>query len=160
MSILRVIAKWLDRMVAATAVVLLIASLIVTSAGVFWRYLLNDSISWSEELGRFLLVWISFLGAAMAAYRGSHIAINFVFERLPHGMQLWLSRTVDILIIVFLGALAVSGTKMLPLMHGRIAPTLLIPMDIPYLIMPVSTTIFAFHVLVRMLTDSGTRKKD
>ncbi len=125
--------------------------LITTSAGVFWRYALNSALSWSEELGRYLLVWLSFLGAAMATYRGAHIGISAFVNLLPQKSRVWVARTVEAIIIVFVGAILLNGITILPQMSIRIAPTLLIRMDIPYLIIPVSAGIILFHLIVRLI---------
>jgi TRAP-type transport system small permease protein len=154
------IARWLDRLVALTMVLLLAAMLIVTSAGVFWRYGLNAALSWSEELSRFLLVWASFLGAALATYRGAHISINVVYDRLSCNTQLWLARIVDCLIVVFMGAIVVGSVKLLPLLHIRTAPTLFITMDIPYMIIPISAGIIIFQLVVRLLTGATPAKEE
>ena len=160
MSLLEKIAKWLDRLVAFTVIVLLICMVVTTSAGVFWRYALNSALSWSDELGRFLLVWISFLGAALATYRGGHIGIDVIFDMLPPRVQLWLGRIVDVMIIIFIGSILVNGVKILPAVHVRVAPTLFIHMSIPYFIMPVSAGIIIFQILVRLLNGSKKRKAE
>jgi len=159
-SLLEKIAKWLDRLVAYIVIVLLICMVVTTSAGVFWRYALNSALSWSEELGRFLLVWISFLGAALATYRGAHIGINVIFDMLPPRVQLWLGRIVDVMIITFMGSILVNGVKILPAVHVRVAPTLFIHMSMPYLIMPVSAGIIIFQMLVHLLIGPDKRKAE
>jgi len=49
----------------------------------FTRYVLNDSIAWTEEIARYLLICTSFVGAAMAARRGSHIALDILAFAVP-----------------------------------------------------------------------------
>lgn len=155
---LKTVARSLDRLVAFIVVALLVAMTAITSAGVFWRYIMNDALSWAEELGCYMLVWVSFLGAALATYRGTHIAIDVVYDRLPR----WAQRILDILvngaIVVFMGAILLSSLKILPVVHTRISPTLFISMDIPYLVLPVSAGIIIFQTLVRMLPEPGEGK--
>ena len=139
LSFLQHSSRWLDRLVCFTVIGLLVCMVVTTSAGVFWRYVLNSALSWSEELGRFLLVWISFLGAAMAT-------------------RLWLGRAVDLMIIAFMSVVLVGGIKILPFVTFRIAPTLGVHMDIPYLVMPISAGIIIFHVLVRLLAGAGKQE--
>ena len=62
---------------------LLTAIVIVTAAGVFWRYVLNDALSWSEEVGKYLMVWMTFTGAPIALKHGQHVGI----EILPHAVS-------------------------------------------------------------------------
>lgn len=65
----------------AIAMVLVIA--VVIAAGVFFRYVLNDSLSWSEELAKYAMLWMVFLGAPIALKFGVHPNIEIVIERFP-----------------------------------------------------------------------------
>lgn len=150
--------RGLDRLVAFVVVALLVAMTIVTSAGVFWRYVMNDALSWAEELGCYMLVWVSFLGAALATYRGAHIGIDVVYDRIPRLAQRLLDVAVNGAIVVFMGAIFLSSLKILPVVHTRISPTLFVPMDIPYLVLPVSAGIIIVQTLVRMLPEPGEGK--
>lgn len=49
----------------------------------FTRYILNDSLAWTEEIARFLLIGVTFVGAIMATRKQSHIAVEFFFRWLP-----------------------------------------------------------------------------
>ena len=50
---------------------------------VFTRYVLNDAAGWTEEIARYLLVAVTFLGGAMAVRRNTHIQVDFVYRFLP-----------------------------------------------------------------------------
>jgi TRAP-type C4-dicarboxylate transport system permease small subunit len=56
----------------------------------FSRYVLNDSIAWTEEIARYVLMALTFTGSAMAARRGTHIAVEFLPNMLPAGPRRWL----------------------------------------------------------------------
>ncbi len=150
---LKTLGRGLDRLVAFVVVALLVVMTIVTSAGVFWRYVMNDALSWAEELGCYMLVWVSFLGAALATYRGAHIGIDVVYDRLPRWGRRVLDLSVNSAIIIFMGAILLSSLKILPVVHTRISPTLFVSMDIPYLVLPVSAGIILIQTLVRMLPE-------
>ena len=53
----------------------------------FTRYVLNDSLTWTEEIAQYLLMVITFAGSAMAARRGTHIAVEFLLNKLPPGAR-------------------------------------------------------------------------
>jgi TRAP-type transport system small permease protein len=55
----------------------------------FSRYILNDSIAWTEEIARYVLMALTFTGSAMAARRGTHIAVEFLPDMLPRGARRW-----------------------------------------------------------------------
>jgi hypothetical protein len=58
----------------------------VVAAQVFFRYVLNHSLFWSEELARYILVWLTFLGASVAYRRGVHPRIDLFVSRLARAV--------------------------------------------------------------------------
>src|SRR3989449_4576196 len=62
---------------------------------VFTRYVLNDAAGWTEEIARYLLVAVTFLGGAMAVRRNTHIQVDFVYRFLPAAAGGALSIFVD-----------------------------------------------------------------
>jgi TRAP-type C4-dicarboxylate transport system permease small subunit len=70
---------------------------------VFTRYVLNNSAAWTEEIARYLLIVVTFLGAAMAVRRNSHIIVEFFYRYLSQPAARALSTVVDALPILFYG---------------------------------------------------------
>ncbi len=89
------------------AFVLFWALSIIVFVQFFSRYVLNDSIGWTEEIARYLLILVAFVGAAVAVQRNSHIFVEFFYRYLPPALGLWLSRLVDVLRIGFLAVASV-----------------------------------------------------
>ncbi|MBR0661319.1 TRAP transporter small permease [Neoroseomonas oryzicola] len=67
----------------------------------FSRYILNDSIAWTEEIARYVLMALTFTGSAMAARRGTHIAVEFLPNALPPGPRRWMHLLAAALTIAF-----------------------------------------------------------
>lgn len=67
----------------------------------FSRYVLNDSIAWTEEIARYLLMATAFLGAALAARKGTHIALEIVPNMLPRGVRRWVRLALGVATIIF-----------------------------------------------------------
>ncbi|SHF19744.1 TRAP-type C4-dicarboxylate transport system, small permease component [Modicisalibacter ilicicola DSM 19980] len=67
----------------------------------FSRYVLGSSIAWTEEMARYLLVVVCFLGSAMAVRKGSHIAVEFFYRYMPGRVGLTMSTLVDIVRVIF-----------------------------------------------------------
>lgn len=81
----------------------------IVFAQVVARYVLGNSIGWSEEIARALLVAITFLGCAIAMRRNTHIAIEVVFAYLPRSAGRVLVTVIDLLKIGLSGALTYMG---------------------------------------------------
>ncbi|TDH34282.1 TRAP transporter small permease [Pseudohoeflea suaedae] len=69
----------------------------------FTRYVLNDSLGWTEEIARFLLVTVTFLGVVMAVRRESQIAVELAFRWLSRPLRKALQYFIDVVSIGFYG---------------------------------------------------------
>ena len=72
----------------------------------FTRYVLNDSLTWTEEAARYLLIIITFLGCGIAVRRNSHIYVEMLYRYMPRGVSQTLGTVVDIGRAVLLGLMA------------------------------------------------------
>src|SRR5260370_5219208 len=70
---------------------------------VFTRYVLNDAAGWTEEIARYLLIAVTFLGGAMAVRRSTHIQVDFVYRFLPRAAGRVVATFVDAARIAFFG---------------------------------------------------------
>lgn len=96
---IRIIVKYIMLVMATSIFVIILFT-------VFSRYLSNFVLSWSEEVPRYLLVWIGFLGAALAVDRKDHIGFDYLFNMLP-------TRGREILMLVLNLGVALIGWIML-----------------------------------------------
>jgi TRAP-type C4-dicarboxylate transport system permease small subunit len=84
----------------------------------FTRYVLANSASWTEEIARYLLIIVTFLGASMAVRRNTHIQVEFLYRYLPARAGRLLSTVVDIVRIAFLGLASWLSIDLVPRMHN------------------------------------------
>lgn len=77
------VLEWITTAAKWTMVLLAGVIFLITISTVFTRYLLNFVPSWSEEVPRYLLVWITYLGAALAVKFREHISLDVFFNLLP-----------------------------------------------------------------------------
>jgi len=84
-----------------TALVLFLALCFVVFLQFFTRYVLNNSFGWTEEIARYLLIGVVFVGAAMCVRRHRHIQVNFLYRLMPKGIGKSLARAVDAIAIGF-----------------------------------------------------------
>jgi TRAP-type C4-dicarboxylate transport system permease small subunit len=92
----------------------------------YTRYVLNDSIGWTEEIARYLLIGVTFVGSIMAMRKGSHIAVEALLVFAPREVKHWILVVVDFVVAVFCGAMAWYGFEL-----GNKAPGYMVSVDIP-----------------------------
>lgn len=98
----------------------------------FTRYVLNDSLAWTEEIARYLLIMVAFIGGGMAVRRMSHIHVEFLYVYLGKRVALVLSTLVDLLRIAFFAYATYLGWIVTELMHGQSMVVIEWPMSIVY----------------------------
>lgn len=103
LEVLSKLAYWLG---VVALFVLGVAIAVVLNVGVFTRYVMNDPVIWSEELARFLLIWITFVGASVAVRKNEMLAFQFsrtfVPQRYTRLMQLTVSLATIVFLVIFL----------------------------------------------------------
>ena len=139
--------RLLSRLVES--LVILIAGLIVVivTAEVTLRYLFSHSMIFTEELSRYLMVWIVFLGSALAIRDGSHIRIQILVNRLGPRMQQTVKLAAQALMIAFLIFITVEGLKILPRQLQQACITIDISLFYFYLAIPVGSVLMIIFIL-------------
>lgn len=117
---------------------LLVAMTGVIVVQVVSRYVFNNSISWTEELSKSLMVWTAFLVAPWAYRHGANVSIDMFAEALPFRVRATLTLTITTLTIWILAIFFIESLPFVARgMHNRSA-TLPVPSGLFYLILPVS----------------------
>ncbi|KQU81702.1 ABC transporter permease [Rhizobacter sp. Root16D2] len=93
----------------------------------FTRYALNDSASWTEEIARYFLVAIVFIGAAIGVRKNNHIQVDYLYRVLPAKPMRVVATVVDVVRIGFLGTCAVLTWQLI----GRIGASRMAVVDLP-----------------------------
>jgi TRAP-type C4-dicarboxylate transport system permease small subunit len=133
------------------SVLLLAFYLSVILLQVFFRYVLNDSLFWSEEVVRYSLVWGVLLGAALVAYDRGHIKIDIVGPFLPAGGQRVLQFIANSCTLAFLLILAYAGWDFTERTWFQSSASLGVPMRAVYLALPVGAALEAWFMTAAWL---------
>jgi tripartite ATP-independent transporter DctM subunit len=108
--------KFLEVALSGACVLCLAACCLIILVSVFFRYVLNDSLVWSEEVARWFLMGTAFLGAALAYRRGAHIGLSYFLDRLDGGAAAIARSAVALVIATFAAALCwVEAAEFMPL---------------------------------------------
>ena len=123
----------------------------VVIIGVFYRYVLNDALPWPEELARYSLIWLSWLGGGLAVRRGAHVATDILVSHLAPGPRRVLLFVGNVLIIGFLLIVLVNGITLVGRVGYQSTIALGISMQIPYAAAPLGAAMMLYHLLVLMI---------
>lgn len=147
-----IIRTWLDRILRSICVVLFAALVILVVWQVFTRLVLNDPSPWTEEAARFVFVWASMIGIAIAVGEKADVVMDFLVEKLPRQLQ----RTADILAYLATLSFAVyvliyGGLKQSALAWTQTNPLLPFTQGQLYLALPIAGFLLAFYLILHII---------
>ena len=132
----------------------------VVAVQVFFRYVLNHSLFWSEELARYLLVWLTFLGASVAYRRNLHPGIDIVVVRVPVSFQRRISIFIHLVSMVLFGVMFFYGAQFSYFVRLQISPAMNLPKWIVFCIIPLSGLIFMIHAVTFLCLELKGNHRD
>jgi TRAP-type C4-dicarboxylate transport system permease small subunit len=142
---------------ASTTLVLLV---LVTFAQVVFRYVLQMPLSWSEEVARFLLMWLAALSGAYAFKTRSHFALKFVTDRFSPRLQKIVATLVTLTVELFLAVFAYQAFKFMLEVRTMEAPATQISLAIPYSSAFVGSALMLYYVIRNWWEDvAGTKNE-
>ena len=111
---------------AATALasVMIVALICIFGWLVYGRYILNATPTWVEQAALLMVVWITFLGAAVGVRRGTHLTVDFVRDAMPRPVRMAALIIVSLALIFFGAMLAWQGYDMFQRTARRTIPLL------------------------------------
>ncbi|MEW9583755.1 TRAP transporter small permease [Paraburkholderia sp. DGU8] len=129
---------------------LLLTMVLVGGLGVVFRFVLHNSLSWSDELAAYLFVWLTCLGAAAGAKLRVHPEVRVLADRCPPAFAQALADLTDCIVLGLGVVFVMYGGDMLELMGSETATSLPVSMVYPYLSIPVCGALLVFHSAVRI----------
>jgi TRAP-type C4-dicarboxylate transport system permease small subunit len=139
-----------------TLLMVLMALLVVSVTWqVLSRYLLGAPSHWTEELARFLLVWIGVLGASYAFHMKMHLGIDLLALRLRGRSAFWLELFINTVVAVFAILVMIVGGANLVMMTWelqQLSAGLGLPMAWVYSVVPLSGGLIVWYALDNVVT--------
>jgi TRAP-type C4-dicarboxylate transport system permease small subunit len=133
--------------------------IINVSLGVFYRYVLNNSLSWTEEMARYLMIWFAFLGMSLALKEEMHVGINVIIDLLPDKIRLLFKMLGNLLVMVFLLFLLRYSINHLRIVRIQTSPALGIKMIWAYISVTVGTVLMILEALKLICRNISGLKK-
>ena len=148
-GVVKKVSDGIDKVCLAIIVAILGVMVVVTMAQIISR-LAGDSLLWTEELNRYLLIWGTLIGASCAYKEGSHISITFVQGMCSAKTERMMRLFVHVVCLVAFVVMAYFGLEY-ALKQVALAPALRIPMKYMYMSIPIGFALMAVHALDAVL---------
>ena len=140
---LRALAEW-------PAALLVLAEIGVLSAGVVSRYVLQDPLTWSDELASVLFLWLAMLGAVVAMQRGEHMRLTVFVAKLSPGKRQFVDALVACLTVAFCAVLMVPAWEHMNEQWVILTPALEIPDALRVAAVLVGLGLMLLHALLQL----------
>ena len=137
----------LEKYVSHVGVICISLLFSLMTVQVVLRYGFGYAYFFTEELGRYLLIWATLAGMAVEVRREGHIRITFLQERLPAGLSRMWRIMLDLIILCMFLVLIYTGTDSMLFNHGQESNGLQIPLSIPFLAIPLFFILAAVFIL-------------
>lgn len=134
-------------------IILLAVAFIALVLQVFSRFILQVPITWTEELSRYAMIWIAFIGAGIAVRHQQLIRIEAVTNYLSRRMNVTVNSVASIVILVFCVTVFYFGLDLLTVVHHQTSPALHVPMSVPYSSILVGCLVMSCNTVVCFLEE-------
>lgn len=136
--------------------VIAIGLLVVTAllfVNIVLRYGFAANTTWAQEFIRYVMVWITFIGASVCFQKGMHLGVDFVMDLLKGKAKKGLQLFINIASIVFMGILIKYSLDLVLFTKdtGQITPSLQIPLYYIYLAIPIGAALSVLHLIFNLM---------
>ena len=155
-TVLRIISRFDDNLAKGEAAFLIAIVAVMTGVvflQVLYRYVFSQPLQWSEELARYLFVWLSIIGAALALQKKGHFGLDLFYKMLSTRLQRFIKFPVVLLmgivifVILFHGIILVQKTAL------QESPAMGISMAWAYASLPAGGALMAIHLIALSLKE-------
>lgn len=134
------------------AVVILLGILtVLVFSQVFFRYVIESGLTWSDEVARYILVWVTFLGASLGARTKALIGLEVVVNLLrgiPKRLAIEMAMFVTVGFLVFV---VIYGAQLTVVGHDQFSPALFVRMSWVYMAIPIGGSLMIMNVLANAI---------
>lgn len=152
-SFISIISNMTNKFITFFVVLLLFLLSLLLGVAVFYRYVLNDSIYWSNEVARYLLAYIVFLGSTIAHKNGVHIRVDTIFSYISQKKRWIVEFFITLSFIFFWIVVLVGSIKLMPLFLMQTTATLQIPFAYVFFVVPLASIIWIVYLVDDLLRE-------
>lgn len=146
----------IDKVLSQVLIILMAVMVLNVLWQVTSRFVLGSPSSFTDELARYLMIWIGILGAAYVSGMNLHVAIDVFVKRMNTSNQKVLKLIVRLLIILFcISAFIIGGGRLVYITHvlDQNSPALQMPLSVVYSVIPLSGILIVFYKISDIIKD-------
>jgi len=148
--------KLLQRIMVMGVFILSAAMFLAVIAQVVFRYVIQQPLPWSEELARYLMIWVACLAGAEAYRMKNHVGIDFIANLLPAAPRRWIVQIANLAVFFLMAVIIYQGFKLSWMLRDQESPALQIQMSWPYLAVPVGALVTGAYALIFFIRELRT----
>ena len=152
-------SHYLANLAATFSTLSLSVMVLIVLLGVFFRYCLNNPLVWSEELARYMMIWMAFLAVSTACRTNENIALLSGRALLPRKIQVIVKYFNRVWMLGFLAVLALYGYYGALRGMGQVSASLNVPLGIFFMIVPVSAVLVMIQILFMTIVEVSGYKQ-
>lgn len=147
--------RWIDSVLLGVSAAFLAGLLVCVVLEVFFRYVLQLSIVWSEEVAVYLFIWGSLIAAAVVVGSNQHFSIPVFFDLLPTRERRILDVGITVFCMAFALVVAWKGSQWSWRMWSDSSPVLQMPQGGVYAVIPLTAVYMLIHLMNRLMRVFG-----
>ena len=151
MKKLRQISDTVEKITRFIIVITFSIMIIACVLQVYTRYVLNTSLSWTEELARFTFIWTNLLGASLCVKYNAHATVTAVFEVLPQKIKQYVLVFIQLVILAVCYVLIVPGTQFAMQVSRSVSPAMKLSMSFIYGVVPIMGLLIVLYTLIYLI---------
>ena len=155
------VSDTLDRALTVVTVALLGAITVITFAQIIFRAFFSALI-WSEEAARYMLVWMTFLGAGCVHKRSGHIAVALLHSLVPGVSKKFFQVLTHLVCVAVFAVMIYYGVNYVQVTSAQLSAAMRIPMRYIYMAIPLSGAVMMLHTvshILRICTDKEAQSR-
>ncbi len=121
--------------------------------GIMARYALPWELTFTEELARYLMIWMALLAVSSGIAHREHIGVEFVFTRFPRPLQRWLALAFDLIAFAFFAFIFIYGLDFVERGFGRFTMIFGVPKGYPYIGVPLAAGVACIQLALVAVRD-------
>lgn len=142
--------RWHPLFSEIVVIICFLAIVLATFMGVVSRYILEYSLPWADEVARYSLVWLVYVGMVSSLVRGQHVCVEVLLSRYRGQVRIWMLNLIDLACMVLFGALLYGGLLLMQMAQSQITPALGISKSWIYAAVPVGSALMLIEYVWRI----------